>query len=169
MTGKKKDRIIAALVISLAASIALGAFLYIKANEGPQYKVYFLKGERLVAVGRPLKPDENPLKAAALSLLRGPSADEIKEGYFSAIPKKTRLLGVRRAGRIALISFSPELERYGGGGMRVQKMIAQIVYTMTEQPGIEMVQIKVGNRTEVMLGGEGYVIDKPLSREEVRP
>jgi len=169
MAKKKKDRLIAALVLSLAASIFLGIFLFIRATEEPQYKVYFLKGDRLRTVKRTLKPDENPLKASALALLRGPKTEEKKAGYFTAIPKKTRLLGIRKAGDVALVSFSPELERYGGGGMRVQKMVAQIVYTLTAHPGIDKVHIKIGNRTEVMLGGEGFVIDKPLTRAEVLP
>jgi len=46
-------------------------------------------------------------------------------------------------------------------------MIGQIVYTITEVPGIKKVWIKMEGEKELVLGGEGLVIDRPLSREDI--
>ena len=71
-------------------------------------------------------------------------------------------------GSMAVITFNDEIENYGGGSNRVQDLVAQIVYTFTEVPGVNKVKILVGKRESVILGSEGFVIDHPLTREDVK-
>lgn len=157
---------IAGLLFLLLA--ALGWFLYTSTPSTPTVKIYFLKGEKLIAVERPLLNNQDPLKAAAHELMRGPTAEEKKAGLFSEIPAKAKIQKVARENSTALVSFNPELEKYGGGSARVQGLIAQIVYTFTEVPGVEKVRILIGKKGEVVLGGEGFVIDKPLARQDIK-
>lgn len=147
---------------------ALGWFLYQGGPASPTVRVYFLKGESLVPVERPLQNTNEPLAAAARELMSGPTAEEKQAGLFSEIPPKARIQKIIREDGTVLISFNSELEKYGGGSARVQGLIAQIVYTFTEVPGVTKVRILVGKKGEVVLGGEGFVIDKPLARQDIK-
>lgn len=157
---------IAGLLFLLLAG--LGWFLYQGGPSTPTVKIYFLQGEKLIRVDRPLMNNQDPLAAAARELMRGPTAEEKAAGLFSEIPAKAKIQKVGREDRTALVSFNPELEKYGGGSARVQGLIAQIVYTFTEVPGVEKVRILIGKKGEVVLGGEGFVIDKPLARQDIK-
>lgn len=153
------------LLIFLAV---LGWFLYQGGPSVPTIKIYFLKGESLAPVDRPLQNAAEPLAAAARELMLGPTEEEKQSGIFSEIPPKARIQKIIREDSVALVSFNSELEKYGGGSARVQGLIAQIVYTFTEIPGVKKVRILVGKKGEVVLGGEGFVIDKPLARQDIK-
>ncbi|MFA4967239.1 MAG: GerMN domain-containing protein [Candidatus Margulisiibacteriota bacterium] len=155
-----------ALAILIIAGVIAGAY-YLFSSQIPASNIYFLKGEKLVAVKRALPQDADPLQVAALELMSGPNEPEAKEGIFSEIPKKAKITKVEKQGETANVIFNDEIENYGGGSARVQGLVAQIVYTFTDIPGIKRVKIFVGNRASVVLGGEGFVIDKPLSRQDL--
>ncbi|MFC1495996.1 GerMN domain-containing protein [Candidatus Margulisiibacteriota bacterium] len=129
-------------------------------------KVYFLKDEKLKSVKRKLN-DNSPLLTIANSITTGPNRDEQVKGFYSEIPADTAILSVTRIKNIALVDFNQKLEGYGGGASRIQALIGQIVYSFTELPGIDKVKITVNGEEEVVLGGEGFVIDKPLSRKDL--
>ncbi|MBI5699173.1 GerMN domain-containing protein [Candidatus Saganbacteria bacterium] len=152
----------------LLALTALGWFLYQSGPAVPAIKIYFLKGESLAPVARPLQGSTEPLAAAARELMLGPTEEEKQSGLFSEIPPKARIQKIVREDGTVLISFNSELEKYGGGSARVRGLIAQIVYTFTEVPGVTKVRILVGKKGEVVLGGEGFVIDKPLARQDIK-
>lgn len=152
----------------LIALTALGWFLYQSGPAAPTIKIYFLKGESLAPVERPLQNTTEPLAAATRELMNGPTAEEKQSGLFSEIPPKARIQKIVREDGTVLVSFNSELEKYGGGSARVQGLIAQIVFTFTEVPGVTKVRILVGKKGEVVLGGEGFVIDKPLARQDIK-
>jgi len=163
-TSKKSGPIIGLLVLFILIA-ALSAVYYLNSNKG--IKVYFIKGEKPIAIVRDLPKEEDPLQIAALELMRGPTDIEKQSGIFTEIPGKARIIKAEREGGTAVITFNEEIENYGGGSARVNGLVAQIVYTFTEIPGIKSVKIVVGNKAEVVLGGEGFVIDRPLSREDL--
>jgi len=166
MKLKKAAKPLAWIVGAIVILVALFFISQVLRPSG--LKVYFLRGENLVAAERALPEGADPLLAAARELTLGPNEAEKAEGLFSEIPAKAHITKIERQGRIVLVSFNKALGKYGGGSARVQGLIAQIVYTFTEMPGIEKVQILIENESEVILGGEGFLIDKPLSREDVR-
>lgn|GEM_PF-3540953 len=137
------------------------------AQKEPAIKVYFLKEDKIFAVKRPLKGKEQPFKKAFEELLAGPTQAETQQGITSYLPLGLKLLGFWREGPVVILNFNRELENYGGGTSRLQGMIAQIVYTATEIPGIEKVWIWMEGEKELILGGEGLVLDHPLSRREI--
>lgn len=169
MTKKKKRRRLAILLIAaLAIGVAVAIGLFWLTREKPHtVKVYFLKGDRLVAVERPLKPNESPLRKTVTELLSGPSAKEKEAGYSSLLPAGVKVLGIKAQDKTAIVDFNRRLEAYGGGTARLEGMIAQIVYTITDVPGIEKAWIWMEGEKEIVLGGEGLVLDHPLSRREV--
>lgn len=153
-----------ALVLAAAAAAAL--YFYPRPAQ-PSVKVYFFKGEKLFAVERPLQRNETPLKRALEELMAGPNKGEIGQGIATQLPAGTKVLNARITGSTATINFNRKLENYGGGSTRLQGMIAQIVYTATDIPGVEKAWIWIESRKEVVLGGEGLVLDHPLSRGEI--
>lgn len=129
-------------------------------------KVYFLKDEKLIAVNRQIV-ENSSLLTAAKALTAGPTTDEKSKGIFTEIPAQAKILNISRQSDMAVVDFNSALESYGGGATRVQALIGQIVYSFTELPGISKVKITVEGADEVILGGEGFVIDKPLSRDDL--
>ena len=170
-TNKKIQPIVGILVV-LFVIVIIGALYYLNLTEtkiakNPGIKIYFIKGEKLEQVSRAISEETNPLEAAAAELMRGPNNTEKQAGIFTEIPVRTKIINIVREGDAVAVTFNDEIENYGGGSARVQGLVAQIVYTFTEIPGIKKVKILVGNKTEVVLGGEGFVIDRPLSRDDL--
>lgn len=154
------------IVVALAAAAAAVLYFYPRPAP-PSVKVYFFKGEKLFAVERPLQRNETPLKRALEELLAGPDQEESGQGIATQLPAGIKILNARIKGPTAIVNFSRKLEAYGGGSTRLQGMIAQIVYTATDIPGVEKAWIWIESRKEVVLGGEGLVLDHPLSRGEI--
>lgn len=152
------------LIILIAAAFLF--FLFIP--KSPSLKVYFIKDGKLEAVSRVIHERQEPLSLAMFELLRGPSKTEIQSGYSTELPYKTKILAVSQTGSVLKVTFSRELENIGSGSARIVGLIGQIVYTLTDIPGIEKVRILVEDRNDVVLGGEGFAIDRPLSRDDVK-
>lgn len=162
---RKRIVLLCLVVLLLAAAIYFLPRLNFSSSE--KIKVYFLKDEKLAAVERRPLENVSPLIVVAQSLGKGPTAEEKKQGYYTEIPKGTFINKVDQKGALAIVDFNSKLEAYGGGATRVEGLVSQIVYSFTELPGISEVKITVNGKEEVVLGGEGYVIDKPLSREDI--
>jgi len=172
MRTNKKILPVVAILVVLFVIVIIGALYYLnlpetKTARNPGIKIYFIKGEKLEQVSRAVSEETNPLEAAAAELMRGPNDMEKQSGIFSEIPSRAKIIKIGKEDGTAAVTFNEEIENYGGGSARVQGLVAQIVYTFTEIPGVKKVKILVGNKTEVVLGGEGFVIDRPLSRDDL--
>ena len=140
----------------------------------PELYVYFLVQEKegdypgLCPVERiaDTLPDlPKRVKFVVEALLVGPTAEEAKKGISSAVPKTAKLLGVRKENEVVLLDFSQDIEKGGGTGL-MEAMLAQIVFTATQFPDIAKVRILVENRRVQYLGGEGLLVEDPLSRSD---
>ena len=127
-----------------------------------QIKAYFFNGEKLIGVKQELKAGEVPLTRALQELEKGPG-----QGLSTLIPKGTKILGIRQDKKVAIVNFNNKLEQYGGGSARVQGMLAQIVYTATSVKGVDKVFILINGKSELVLGGEGFIVNRPLSRRDI--
>jgi spore germination protein GerM len=166
---KKKPRktfIIATLFVFGLIVLLTLAYFYFASGKINTIKVYFFRREKMVAVERALRPDQSPLRQALLSLLAGPNQKEREQGIITQFPFGVKVLGIALKNGIATVNLSARINAYGGGATRVRGMIAQVVYTVTELPGIEKVWIWVEGKSEVTLGSEGLVLDKPLRRND---
>ena len=108
------------------------------------------------------------LAAAVRELLAGPTEAERRTGLVTAIPDGTRLLGLRIANGVVLVDLSPQIES-GGGSSSMLGRVWQIVYTATQFPQAPRVRLLVDGHPRSALGGEGVVIDHPLSRPSSPP
>ena len=158
----------APFVVAVLLAGGLISFWLWQAQSRPEgLSVYFVKGDQLIAVNRPIKADVPLLEQALAALLAGPSEDERGRGMTTHIPAGVKVKHIKLERKMAIIDLSRELENYCGGSARLEGMIAQIVYTMTGVPGIDKVWIWVEGEKEVVLGGEGFVLDRPLGRQDL--
>lgn len=124
----------------------------------------------LVAVSRTVtaRGPEAALAAALGALLAGPTREERARGLSSEIPAGTRLLGVKVRDGLVTVDLS-EAVASGGGSHSMRARLWQIVYTATQHPAAPQVQVLVEGQERPGLGGEGVVIDRPLSRPPAFP
>jgi spore germination protein GerM len=115
-------------------------------------------------VSRKIVVSDTPLHDSINALLAGPTAEERNRGIASLIPPKTRLLTGIVRGTTAYVSFSEDFifNTYGVEGFIAQ--IREIVWTATEFPTVDDVQILIeGRRVDYL--GEGVWIGSPINRQ----
>ena len=115
-------------------------------------------------VTRRIPVSETPMQDVLNIMFAGPSADEINRGILNLIPGNTRLLSATVRGSTAYISFSEDFlfNTFGVEGYVAQ--LRQVVWTVTEFPNVNDVQILVDGRRIDYLG-EGIYIGSPISRQ----
>jgi hypothetical protein len=117
----------------------------------------------LTRVNRRLVVSQTPLLDCIDALLAGPTAEESRRGLASFMPEGSRILSARVGGKTAYLDFN-EAFRYnilGREGSIAQ--LEQVVWTATEFPDIDNVQILIGgNRVDFLI--EGIPIGAPLKR-----
>ena len=170
--GKRKKPINLLGLIFVVCLIVFSLIYYWVVNnlnetDKDSVKVYFFDGDKLIGAERRLLSGEVPLEKAMKELLKGPRQAEAAQGVTTQIPVGTKLIGLTIKNKLAIVNLNDKIENYGGGSTRLRGMIGQIVYTATNIPGIEKVWIWEEGKRELVLGGEGLVLDHPLSRVEV--
>lgn len=133
-------------------------------------QVYWLKvteiGIELVPApvtipARELDKPEAMLSSAFKRLLSGNPRDE---GYTSAIPEGTKLLGLSVKNKEVSINLSREFTR-GGGTASMTSRLGQIIYTASSLEPQTKIRILVEGEPLEVLGGEGLIVEQPTTRE----
>ena len=131
--------------------------------------IYFVQAEsggselRLTKINRRLGVSNSPLLDCINALLAGPTAEERSRSLSSFIPPNTRLIGAEIRGSTAYLNFNEEFQynTFGREGSAAQ--VRQIVWTATEFPNINDVQILIeGRRVDFLT--EGVMIGSPIGR-----
>jgi spore germination protein GerM len=112
---------------------------------------------------RNLPASDSPLTDVLGALLAGPDSDERRLGLISLIPEGTRIMNAMVRGNTAYISFNEDFQYNIYGIEGYAGAIRQIVWTATEFPNVQDVQILIESRRLDYLG-EGVWIGSPLSR-----
>lgn len=129
---------------------------YIRFRPG-QIKTYETE---LVRVDRELGEKENPDLSGILEMLRqGPLPTE--RGLISAFDERTQILSARKEGSCAVLEVDSTLGRLGNHVIRDR--LDQIVFTLTEIPGIDCVRFLADGVSLTRLG-QGYDIPASLNR-----
>lgn len=135
--------------------------------------VYFSKnkGSEVVneAVSRPWpepKPvsDEERLQYAMTELLKGPTDQELAVGYFSEIPRGTRLLSVKKTRQGLELNLSDEFAS-GGGSNSMTQRLQQVTKTVASLPQKTPVYLQVNGEQVETLGGEGAIVTQPITQD----
>ncbi len=100
-----------------------------------------------------------PIRVSVEQLLHPP--EEL--GLFSEFPPGTAPRGFNLEDGVAVVDLSPEVEGVRGE-TAVNAVVATLVYTLTEIPGVEAVQLWAGGKPAVL---DGFEWSAPLTRADV--
>jgi spore germination protein GerM len=132
--------------------------------------VYFFQNAKLTPVERELPTNESPIAIAIDQLMRGPNDQEKANSFVTVIPEGTRARNVQVEGDTAIIDINSRLNNFKGGKENAERIVAQIVRTATSAKGVKKVILELSGNDQFTLGGseEGYVIDHPLEKDDVK-
>ncbi|HHP7230647.1 MAG TPA: GerMN domain-containing protein [Xenococcaceae cyanobacterium] len=105
---------------------------------------------------------ETILQTAFEQLLAGPSKSA---DYTTAIPEGTQLLDLKTTPEGIRVNLSQEFTT-GGGSAAMTSRLAQIIYTATSLDANAKVWISVAGKPLTTLGGEGIIVNQPMTRQE---
>lgn len=105
---------------------------------------------------------ERVLETAMKTLLAQPPQDS---SYTTAIPKGTKLLGLKTEKDGVHLNLSQEFIS-GGGSASMSSRLAQVIYTATSSSESDRVWISVEGEPLKNLGHEGLIISQPMTRKD---
>lgn len=159
------------LIFTIVLALIIYGGIFISKNTGTAdtgTKIYFFYRGNLHPVSRDFgQISEQELLSKALSdLWAGPNEKEKKQGIISLIPKDINIQELALTDGILKIKLN-KLFLNLSGNAQIEGILKQIVFTMTQFSGIQAVDFNVeGNRGgTLIIGGEGYTINRPLNRE----
>lgn len=140
----------------------------VKAPVEQTVQVYWVKdtGTRLELVSAPVtvqaeQGPEGTLKAALTELLKGPSSAEV----VSTIPEATQVRRVEVRSDGVHVDLSDDFA-LGGGSASMMGRLGQIIYTASSVDPNANVWITVEGEPLEVLGGEGLIVDQPMTRRD---
>ncbi|MCL2791723.1 MAG: GerMN domain-containing protein [Spirochaetaceae bacterium] len=113
---------------------------------------------------RSIRFADSPLTATMNSLLSGVSSLELNNNHISLIPENTRLNRLWVVDGTAYMDFNENFLFNSFGREGYIGQLQQIIYSATEFPTVNRVQILIAGRTMNYLGATGIYIGKPLTR-----
>jgi len=123
--------------------------------------VYLVLGEHLVTVNRAV-PAPGTLASALRALGRGTTGAEAAANLESPISTATPLTLEAVDGSTAVVDVAASFSQLGGKEQILAA--AQLVYTLTQFPGIDRVSIRVGGQPAQVPTSSGRIRSGPLDR-----
>jgi germination protein M len=133
--------------------------------------VYFSRDQLICTAARSIPETQQVGAAAMQALLQGPTPAEEEWGVVTSVPEGTTFLGLTIADGVATVDLSKEYAS-GGGTLSMLMRLAEVVFTLTQFPTVDGVSFKLDGEPIDVLGGEGIIIDHPMTRadyEELSP
>lgn len=142
-------------------------------NKKTEKKVYsyFLKETQsgkvnFLAVENKVDNNAEDLKAAVENLLKGPSEENKKNGFYSEIPKGTKLLSLKETDKYIIINLNDEFQ-YGGGTDSIYNRLKQLIKTVSQVKVNKDIYLYLNGKQADVIGGEGIIIKQPLTQESL--
>jgi hypothetical protein len=132
------------------------------ATPAAQGRVWGARGSRLVPVFVELQDTGVDGRVRALLALGDPG-----QRPPTALPSRTRLVGVDRTGGTVVLDFSEELGRLTATALPLA--LGQIVFTVTEDPGVQRVHVRSADDPVPYVDATGRRISRPLVRTDFAP
>lgn len=132
---------------------------------------YFLKESQggkvnFLAIESKANNDENSLKASIEALLKGPSEENKKNGFYTEIPSGTKLLGIKETDKYIIINLNDEFQ-YGGGTDSIYNRLKQLIKTVSQAKVNKDIYLYLNGKQADVIGGEGVIIKQPLTKESL--
>ncbi len=135
------------------------------AEETMVVNVYYSRDEMICAAARVIPKTQQVGAAAMEALLKGPTVVEEEAGMVTNIPAGTTFLGLTIDDGVASVDLSKEYAS-GGGTLSMMMRLAEVVFTLTQFPTIDGVDFELDGEPIDVLGGEGLILDHPMSRAD---
>lgn len=127
--------------------------------------LYFMRGDTLGVVSRAVPDVPDVARATIEALMSGPTTADLDAGLNTQIPTGTRVLGLIVADGLARVDLSGEFDD-GGGSLTMFARLAQLVYTLTQFPTVQRVELRLDAQLVQVFSSEGIVLDHPQTRED---
>jgi len=111
------------------------------------------------------KMDGTKLNLSIKSLLKGPNEKEKAKEIYSEIPQGTKLISIEETPEKIIINLSSDFEQ-GGGTDGLYKRLYQLIKTANKNTTLDVYLYINGKQAEVV-GGEGIMINQPLSSKSL--
>lgn len=141
----------------------------------PLRAVVYLARDRLPPIAWPVAGagagaaavDRVRSRVEALVATRAPEGRD--PAVFNVVPlTAARLATVSVAGDLASLDFTVPNDDWSlGGSAMLKAFLQQLVYTASEEPGVRRVLLTQNGGQMAVIGGEGLMVDHPVSRESV--
>ncbi len=125
--------------------------------------IYFARDRRLVATSRKQPPDTT-LSRILDALGRGPNRNEVDAGLRSALPDESRFPDVDVSRGTATVELGSRFTALSGEDQLIA--LAQLVYTITAQPGIGLVRFTIEGQPVEVPRANGALASGPVSRDD---
>jgi hypothetical protein len=113
---------------------------------------------RLGVVARERSSDRPAIEVVVAMLLDGPTPREQEDGFRTAIPPNTELLGVTLRDGVADVNLTAQFE--AAGAEVLQKFrVAQLVWTLTELPEVDAVRFRIHGAPQPVIDQFGIAHD----------
>lgn len=119
---------------------------------------------RLQGVQRTVDTDGPPLTSMLRELLAGPTTAEQRHDLISLLPDEVELHRVSVHDGTAVIDLGQAFRFSSLGREGLLARLQQLVYSATEFPTVDAVQVLIDGRNVDYLGPEGIYIGEPLTR-----
>lgn len=132
---------------------------------------YFLKETQsgkvsFLAVETKVNNQDDNLKAAIEALLKGPSEENKKNGFYTEIPSGTKLLSIKETDKYIIINLNDEFQ-YGGGTDSIYNRLKQLIKTVSQAKVNKDIYLYLNGKQADVIGGEGIIIKQPLTQESL--
>lgn len=111
-----------------------------------------------------LETDASPEQVLTTAFERLLSKD-VESDAFSEIPDSTDLLNLRIADDGVHVNLSSDFQ-FGGGSASMTGRLAQVIYTASTLEPTAPVWISLDGEPLELLGGEGLIVDQPMTRAQ---
>ena len=135
-------------------------------SETTTVALFFTLGETVDRVERSVPKVARIGAEAMKALVAGPTADEQRNGYGTAIPAGTRFNGLTIDGGLARVDLSRAFE--SGGGLGLNLRLAQVACTLSSFATVEGVRFVLDGQLVNVLSGDGVVVDRPVTCDDYR-
>lgn len=128
---------------------------FVKTSEDGTTKMYASKREL----------SELTLSNAVKTLLKGPTAEERKQGVYSEIPAGTKLRGITESDDKIIIDLNDTFE-YGAGTESVNNRLKQLAKTVVAISPDKNIYLYIEGKQVDVMGGDGIMIPQPINASD---
>jgi hypothetical protein len=135
-------------------------------GETTTVRLYFTVGEKVAPVERAVPRVPRIGAEAMKALLAGPTEEERRNGFSTAIPDGTRFNALTITDGVARVDLSRSFE--AGGGLGLALRLAQVVCTLDAFDTVTGVRFALDGRLVDVLSGDGLIVDRPVNCDNYR-